>query len=174
MRREPPGASGELERRHEPPLDPVAVVRPELLFGQHARHHHRLIQALPLDQALLDPVDLVAGDQLVVWSDGRATDELPDPAGFAGVEFVWRRPGPRPRFGHVEAPAFLPASGRLQIAVEVVDGDPAVGQLEVAAAAPAELLAMETRSAGAAGGVARIELDLAVAGELGGAAGLRS
>ncbi len=116
---------------------------------------------------------LVAGDQLVVWSDGRATDELPDPAGFAGVEFVWRRPGPRPRFGHVEAPAFLPASGRLQIAVEVVDGDPAVGQLEVAAAAPAELLAMETRSAGAAGGVARIELDLAVAGELGGAAGLR-
>lgn len=112
---------------------------------------------------------LRAGDELRIWSDGAATDDLPGVAGFAGVALRWQAPPSLPRIVGVDAPAALPAGGRFEIAVRVAEGDPAAGALEVAALSPARLDGLHGLSQGATAGGAetRVEVELAAPVEQG-------
>jgi hypothetical protein len=113
------------------------------------------------------------GDRLHLWSDGAATDALPPAALLAGVEVDWQAVPRTLTWGELSAPPAVPASGRFEIAVEVLGGDAAVGRLEVAAVAPARMLELVTREAADTRRGVRLVLELALEAADGAALRLR-
>ncbi|TAH38551.1 MAG: VWA domain-containing protein [Planctomycetota bacterium] len=124
----------EIERGPGPQRRYVFGVRPDAGTGAPLEATPLALGAAgsPLGAALrgLRP-RLRRGDTLAVWSDGRATDELPAAGIWAGVQVLWRQPPPRPRIAAVDAPPAWPAAGQLEIEVRLADADSASGSLEV-------------------------------------------
>ena len=90
---------------------------------------------------------LAEGDELLVFSDGRATDDLPPLAPWRGRDLRWLVPPPRPRIVGADCPASWPGSGATRITVHLADADLETGTLEVRAR-PVALAAADWRPDG--------------------------
>ncbi len=74
---------------------------------------------------------LQAGDQLLVYTDGKSLGKLPDPSSWQSLEVWWQQPPPKPWFAAVEAPAFWPQGLDCLVHLQIRDCQPERGQLLV-------------------------------------------
>ncbi|MBC8327674.1 MAG: hypothetical protein H8E31_02905, partial [Planctomycetes bacterium] len=87
---------------------------------------------------------------------------LPAPAACAGGQVAGGQPARLPRFGELGVPAGRREAGGLQLGVEILDGDPALGELEVAALPPARLGPPRLLASGPSAAGARVEVELEI------------
>lgn len=126
----------------EPPLeDWLAANDLNLGTWRKAVHKQRVLsfphpdgfQTTDLAEALkLMRPKLRAGDHLILRTDGRALDALPDPSTWQGIRITAIPPAPQPRFHQVIAPAAWPQQAKgLWIRIRLQDADLPQGDLEV-------------------------------------------